>query len=252
MSREEKGEIIMEIMLDKVCPNGHRYNPAIFPACPQCGARGEASVTEPIGGPSRGTGEIGATEPIGNPGGYSNRTEPVRPDYIGATEGIPVNNGSYGQASSQPLTQAPGGADEIGKTESIYFADSVSSFGTGRARSAEPVVGWMVCINGASKGEDYRLRSGYNYIGREQGDVTIPEDGTISRARHAMVAYDPQGGMFFAGPVEGRNIIRLNGKPLFAAAEIKSYDVLTVGSTELMLISLCGKEFDWTSGVKHD
>ena len=28
----------------------------------------------------------------------------------------------------------------------------------------EPVVGWLVCIDGPSRGSDYRLHAGYNYI----------------------------------------------------------------------------------------
>ena len=32
----------------------------------------------------------------------------------------------------------------------------------------DPVVEWLVCIDGPEKGRDYRIRSGNNYIGRSQ------------------------------------------------------------------------------------
>ena len=49
-----------------------------------------------------------------------------------------------------------------------------------------------------------------------------------------------------------RNIIELNDEPVFNATEMKSYDVIPVGSTKLMLIGLCGKRFNWAEGVKHE
>ena len=45
----------------------------------------------------------------------------------------------------------------------------------------EPVVGWLVCVNGEEKGRDYRLIRGRNRIGRDSDmDVTIRKGSSFS------------------------------------------------------------------------
>lgn len=36
-----------------------------------------------------------------------------------------------------------------------------------------PVVGWLVVIEGLCRGTDYRIHTGYNYIGREISVSTV-------------------------------------------------------------------------------
>lgn len=52
----------------------------------------------------------------------------------------------------------------------------------------EPVVGWLVCVNGEEKGRDYRLIRGRNRIGRDSDmDVTIRKDQKVTREEHCSV-----------------------------------------------------------------
>ena len=104
------------------------------------------------------------------------------------------------------------------------------------------------CIEGVSKGVDYRLHAGYNYIGREIGDVHIHGDMQISRKNHAMIAYDSSERTYYVGPSAGRNLIKVNGKTVLNAAEIKSYDIISIGTTKLMFVALCGEKFGWNEG----
>lgn len=53
---------------------------------------------------------------------------------------------------------------------------------------------------------------------------------------------------FFAGPASGRNLIQINRKTVMGITKIESYDVITVGSTHLMFIAMCGERFDWERG----
>lgn len=66
----------------------------------------------------------------------------------------------------------------------------------------DPVVGWLVCIKGPSRGRDYRIRSGRNGIGRSDAmDVPIAGDDTVSRENHAFLVYEPQNAVSVSGPV---------------------------------------------------
>ena len=108
------------------------------------------------------------------------------------------------------------------------------------------MVGWLVCIEGATKGNDYRIHSQNNYIGRSaRMDISIPEDSHISAENSAIIAYDNEDRVFYFGPCSGRNIVRVNGRPALSVEKIEAYDVLTIGTTKLLFVPLCGDRFDW-------
>ena len=86
----------------------------------------------------------------------------------------------------------------------------------------------------------------------QEGDIHIHGDNQISRQKHAVVSFYAKRQSFHVGPADGRNIIELNGEPVFSPMEMKSFDVLTVGSTKLMLVALCGETFSWTAGVTNE
>ena len=247
------------------CPNGHYYNADIYSSCPECGA---------AAAPNPGVGNIPATAPAYNAnapvfGGAQpiEKTMPANAAYgagpVGVTE--PINAPAYGGA--QPIGKTmPANASysngNPGVTIPVNGRDvpSVGSFGAtvsavdlnagARATAAsEPVVGWLVCVEGPVRGVDFRLHDGYNYIGREEGDIHIQGDNAISRQKHAVVAFYAKRNTFYAGPADGRNIIELNGEPVFNSTEMKSYDVLTIGNTKMMLVALCGDKFNWVDGA---
>ena len=163
---------------------------------------------------------------------------------------MPVNqdNGSKVQGY-QPTVSAgfqdaqSNGMDAFPKTTPIFPA---SSDDKEESASFDPVVGWLVCIEGATKGTDYRIHSQNNYIGRSaKMDISIPEDSHISAENSAIIAYDNEDRVFYFGPGSGRNIVRVNGKPALSVEKIEAYDVLTVGTTKLLFVPLCGDRFDW-------
>ena len=135
------------------------------------------------------------------------------------------------------------GMDAFPKTTPIFPA---SSDDNKESAPFDPVVGWLVCIEGATKGTDYRIHSQNNYIGRSaKMDISIPEDSHISAENSAIIAYDNEDRVFYFGPGSGRNIVRVNGKPALSVEKIEAYDVLTVGTTKLLFVPLCGDRFDW-------
>jgi hypothetical protein len=110
----------------------------------------------------------------------------------------------------------------------------------------DPVVGWLVNLDGSDKGRDYRIHSDNNFIGRgEKMDICIRGDDTISRDNHAVISYDARDKVFYFAPGDGRSIVRLNGKALLTTAELKAYDTIEIGKTQLMFVPLCGEKFDW-------
>lgn len=109
-----------------------------------------------------------------------------------------------------------------------------------------PTTGWLVCIEGVTKGKDYRLYDGYTYIGRgANNDISIPDD-RISTEACARILYDSKSRAFFIN--EGnrpKNPMRVNDDLLFGAKELAPYDVITLGLTKLIFVPLCTEKFTW-------
>lgn len=110
----------------------------------------------------------------------------------------------------------------------------------------EPVVGWLVCIEGNDKGLDFRIHSDNNFIGRsEEMDICIRGDVAIAKYRQAVASYDARNKRFYMAPCEGRSLVYLNGEPLLAPAGIVKGDIIEIGCTKLLFVPLCCREFSW-------
>ncbi len=110
----------------------------------------------------------------------------------------------------------------------------------------DPVVGWLVCIEGAERGRDYRLRSERNLIGRSPSmDICINGDDTISRNSHAVISFEPKHGAFRLSPGEGRGLVYVNEESVDIPTELKAHDIIELGQTKLMFVPFCGERFRW-------
>ncbi len=190
--------------------------------------------TEPIGGHNAFSGPAGdsAADSFGEPG-----FAPQPSKYDGA--GRPDFSFSPAAPAGRDAESGPEGFafQEAGYTEVIGLNDTFGYM---------PAVGWLVCIEGNNRGRDYRLHAGYNTIGKNPAnDIAISGDDTVSRERHAVIAYDQEENLFFFAPQNGVNLLRLNGKVLMTASEIKANDILTIGKSRFIFIPLCTENFRW-------
>ena len=116
-----------------------------------------------------------------------------------------------------------------------------------------PTVGWLVCTQEPWQGRDFRLHNGYNLLGSgPQADVCIGWDAQLSPEGDAIVCYDEELKLFSFGP-RGRGLpVRVNGKMVMDAVVLNPGDRLTVGSTALLFVPLCGKDFRWEASEKKE
>lgn len=110
----------------------------------------------------------------------------------------------------------------------------------------DPVVGWLVCTDGPSRGRDFRIHSDNNFIGSDpKNDICITDDKTISHVNHAIISYDTKENEYYFAHSGGRAITRLNGKAILTTTQLKAYDELEIGQTKLLFIPFCGESFKW-------
>lgn len=201
--------------MQRTCSAGHVYDADQFPSCPYCNRNTRAI-------------QFGATAA---PAGYGATAAPA----------------GYGAAHA-------GRDDTIGQTvmpeairrrmEQERDQRTVGEFK--RKLGYEPVVGWLVCVEGPEVGKDYRLFGRINTIGRAEGnDVVLAQEHTVSQKNHVRLAYDAKHNNFQLIPGEGTNVTYLNDEPLYVPQKLNAYDVLEMGATKLIFVPLCNERFHW-------
>lgn len=206
-------------MADKMirCPEGHFFDPAKHNACPWCALPADT-------------------------GQAAEKTRPVRP---GAAEEVPP----------PPMPPAISPAGAAGVPPPIPGAAGAKPGATRRvgnesfaASKPDPVVGWLVCLDGPDRGRDFRLHGEKNFIGRAPHmDVCIPGDDTVSRERHGVVIFDPKKQVFWVLPGDASGLVYLNGEIVHSPTQIKRDDLLEIGQTKLVLIPFCGEQYSWNA-----
>lgn len=230
----------------KRCEKGHFYDVDKYPSCPHCaggsGVDEDMAKTEAYRG-----GDAGV--------GYT------VPDNQGATVGSTVAyNGNAMGVSLQDTVgvSKPTQANDLEKylnrlndSENTYSVDDEEdTVKTIRHSSldvnAEPVVGWLVCLNGEDAGKSFVLKSGRNFIGRSSKmDVVLAGDMSISRDKHAIILYEPKKRLFLAQPGESKELFYVNDDVVLNVTSLKPYDKLLIGNTELYFVPFCGEVFAW-------
>lgn len=116
----------------------------------------------------------------------------------------------------------------------------------------DPVVGWLVCVDGPEKGRDYRIHTEKNFIGRSDAmDVSLRGDDSISRSNHAVITYDPRKRRFSISKHEGRGLVYVNGEEVDGRAPLSSYDVVEMGESKFVFIAFCSEKFDWEDAQRR-
>ena len=241
------------------CGRGHLYDPDKNPTCPYCNGGQKITVasagrTAPIGrsvlSPSR-------TAPVGGtPVTAAQKTAPLSgvsvtaPQKTAPLSGISVTAPQktmpprgYGAPPPEPVQTAPPPPPGMG----VSVAAAGKTVGMMQSQMGfDPVVGWLACVAGPSRGKSSTIRGGVNSIGRsERMDIVITGDLKISAENHAKISYSDKHNRFNLLPGEGRNIVYLNDEEVFTPMPLHAYDLIDFGETKLLFVPLCGEKFTW-------
>jgi sarcosine oxidase delta subunit len=207
------------------------YDPDQYATCPYCNGGGNR-----IEFSGAGSSDIGKTAPVGGGFGPSSSS--------GSSFGAPSGGMSEIGATVAPQSyrkKEEAKEEDTGKTVGVFK----------KSMNLEPVVGWLVCIEGTEKGKDFRIWAKNNTIGRsEKMDICIKGDTTISRENHARLAYDEKHNKYHLIPAESTNNIYLNEEPIYVPSVLEAYDVIELGESKFVFVPLCNERFDWKDGLK--
>ena len=161
----------------------------------------------------------------------ANQSAPDFPKTAPVSGGMAANTPNAAIPKTAPLI---GG--EIGKTMALNVNED----------NIDPVRGWLVCIEGNKKGQDFKIQSERNFIGRSKNNqVSLPFDDAISKDRHSELIYDLKANKFYINNVDGASNIYLNDQIVLNATQLNPYDIITIGETRLSFVPFCTDAFKW-------
>ncbi len=161
------------------CNNGHWYDSGIHKSCPHCRQAGE---------------KLGIwVDDI------EEDDHTVSIAEAGVLQGEELNaliEKSFGKTAPQ----------EGGNGQEQPDEDKTIAFGFFGMTQRQPVTGWLVCMTGSERGQDYRLHVGKNFIGRSPN---------------------------------------LNGRSLKATESLKEGDEIMIGATRLIFVPFNREDRKW-------
>jgi len=111
----------------------------------------------------------------------------------------------------------------------------------------KPVCGWLICVNGARKGMDYKIHSGKNFIGRgDDMDIQILGDNEINRKNHAIIVYEPKQRKTVLLPGDSEGLVYYEDEAVYVPTEVSAFKTIELGKSRFLFVPLCGENFEWT------
>ena len=111
----------------------------------------------------------------------------------------------------------------------------------------DPLVGWLVIVEGPGKGASLRLGYGRNTLGRAKENRLVCDfgDGEISRKPHCVVTYEPRGRTFLLQHGDGVNLTYLDDNTVLEPVPLKPMSVIEIGRSKLRFVPFCSPDWDW-------
>lgn len=198
-------------MADKRCDNGHFIDESwdLCPYCPQDDAEPEIPVVRPRAvDPSPATRPMSAV-PVPSPR---------------ATSGGGSGSGAMLAIQPPPMERTVASAQ--------------------LNASKRYVVGWLVGLNGGSRGESYPVRMGRNVIGRDKRSDIVIQDEQAS-AHHADLVFRPEERRFILMDHNSTNGTYVNELEIEPRRDLAPKDVIRVGALKFLFTPLCHDGFFW-------
>jgi hypothetical protein len=214
---------------DKRCDNGHFIDEAwdICPYCPQDESEPEIPVVRPraleLSNAAPAAAAVAASAPA-----------PAMPRAVPIVASAP-----------QPVRHAttPGGAVAAIAAVPVERTVAAQKIEVGQ-QLKRYVVGWLVGLNGPSRGEAFAVRMGRNVIGRDRrSDIVVNDDQASSH--HADLVFRPEERRFILMDHNSTNGTYVNETEIEPRRDLAEKDIVRIGNHRFLFSPLCHDGFHW-------
>lgn len=261
------------------CPNGHYYDADMFSQCPHCKRRGDSKVetvlfpehpqekpwrvSEPLAEQEEKTVALQAHEVSGSSeektiGFFEHWHSNPKPSTP-TTETEQVEERKSHETDAPILAPQQNAVNDSEKTQIIWSSlrpvqdeqkaeETVDPTPNGEQiiQPVDPIVGWLVCIQGRRYGECFTIGAGKNSIGRSTDNrISIAGDAQVSRSQHAYIIYEPRSRKFYLQPGNSSGLTYLNQQLVLLPELLKERDEIGLNESKFLFIPLCNESFSW-------
>jgi hypothetical protein len=149
-----------------------------------------------------------------------------------APKPIPVQDAGSGAAGATMIRGYGGGSQQISEKDTGGF---------------DPVVGWLVVVEGPGRGKAVNIHAGMNSLGRNANQRISVNfgDASISGEAAAFITFEPKRCTFHINHGGKANIVYLNEEAVLTPMPLVAGNIVTIGETKLRFVPLCGADFNW-------
>ena len=160
---------------------------------------------------------------------------------------IPVVRPRAVEAAPAPSPVAPPGMRSLAAPVAVAVQPPPQERTVAAAQlnaSKRYVVGWLVSLNGATRGESYPVRMGRNVIGRDRrSDIVIQDDQASSH--HADLVFRPEEKRFILMDHNSTNGTYVNETEIEPRRDLSPKDIIRIGAHRFVFTPLCHDGFHW-------
>lgn len=117
----------------------------------------------------------------------------------------------------------------------------------------DPVVGFLICIEGPHFGECFCIYEGKNSIGRSiNSRIQLNKDQTVSRKAQAYIIFDSMNNSFLITSGESDALAYVNNQLILQPVKVEINTDIKVGQCILRFIPFINENFTWKEYLKED
>jgi hypothetical protein len=214
---------------DKRCENGHFIDEA-WDLCPYC-PQDESEPEIPVVRPRAVEASPRPIEPSPRSHSGDAAVPAAAPPPLSRVEAPAESRAHRPPASSSAVAVEPPPMERTVAAAQIHS-------------SKRYVVGWLVALNGALRGESFPVRMGRNVIGRDKrSDVVILDEQASSH--HADLVFRPEERRFILMDHNSTNGTYVNEMEIEPRRDLAAKDVIRIGAQRFLFTPLCHDGFYW-------
>jgi hypothetical protein len=221
---------------DKRCDNGHFIDEAwdICPYCPQDESEPEIPVVRPRAMEQSAPASAALSAPAPAP-----MPRAIPSAIPSAPVSVPISIAPPRHATN------PGNGSAIAIVSTPFVERTVAAQRIEAGQQQKRyVVGWLVGLNGPSRGEAFALRMGRNVIGRDRrSDIVINDDQASSH--HADLVFRPEERRFILMDHNSTNGTYVNEAEIEPRRDLIEKDIVRIGGHRFLFSPLCHDGFHW-------
>ena len=227
-------------MADKRCENGHFIDESwdICPYCPQDNSEPEIPIVRPTR-----NGAEAAASPSSAPPARPALVQQAPPTPIVVPPPVSISSASGRRDTAAGAMLAAASPAPL-PSQSMDRTVAAAGLKSADAQQKRYVVGWLVGLNGSSRGESFPIRMGRNVIGRDRrSDIVITDDQASSH--HADLVFRPEERRFILMDHNSTNGTYVNETEIEPRRDLAPKDVIRIGSHRFLFAPLCHDGFFW-------